>query len=76
VKSLLKLHLNIQNTLAADTDKRKLLDEESTTKFKWNNYNAFMAYLKNKSREATDPENPINKAKKKLARLISKLLIK
>ena len=63
MKKLLELHLNIQNTLAAE-NKEKFPSEESVLKFKWNNYKAFMDYLKNKTREATDPDNPINKAKK------------
>jgi len=61
--------LNVQKTLAADTEKSRFPDVESETRFAMNNFKAFMQYLKNKSREDTDPENPINKAKKKIARL-------
>lgn len=38
--------------------------EESILQFKWNNYKTLMRYINSLTRKETDPNNPLNKARK------------
>ena len=65
MKKLLENHSDIQK-FSENCEQASEDEKNNNLKRKWNHYKHFMDYIKKKTREATDPNNPANKAKKLL----------